>query len=83
MHVVLFYDTCRLYILHILFDPFMRLKRVGSVLSRSEIDPFFIYGIIQFGPKTGLARDKRSANEPCKNYLEIEIPEKYILEKCT
>ena len=55
MHVVLFYDTCRLYILHILFDPFMRLKRVGSVLSRSEIDPFFIYGIIQFGPKTGLA----------------------------
>ena len=32
----------------------MRLKRVGSVLSRSELDPF-IYGIIQFGPKTGLA----------------------------
>ena len=29
---------------------------MGSVLSRSELDPFFIhvYGIIQFGPKTGL-----------------------------
>ena len=33
-----------------------RLKRMGSVLSRSELDPFFIHvnGIIQFGPKTGL-----------------------------
>ena len=28
---------------------------MGSVLSRSELDPFFIYSIIQFGPKTGLA----------------------------
>ena len=28
------------------------LKRLGSVLSRSELDPFFIYGIIQVGPKT-------------------------------
>ena len=36
---------------------FRRLKRVGSVLSRSELDPFLYisHGIIQFGPKTGLA----------------------------
>ena len=33
---------------------FYIFQRLDSVLSRSELDPFFIYGIIQFGPKTGL-----------------------------
>ena len=45
------------YTYDILFDFFKRLKRVGSVLSSSELGPFpyTVYGIIQFGPKAGLA----------------------------
>ena len=40
--IILFQETCRLYILHILFD-FLgvpRMKPVGSVFSRSKLDPF-------------------------------------------
>ena len=40
---------------NLLFWFFKDLKQVGSVLSRSGLDPLLYYGIIQFGPKTGLA----------------------------
>ena len=34
---------------------FQAFEASGYVLSRSELDPFFIYGMIQFEPKAGLA----------------------------
>ena len=40
-NIILFYQNCRLYILLFhTFSFFRRLKRVGSVLSKSELDPF-------------------------------------------
>ena len=33
----------------------MRLKRVGNVLSRSELDPFLYIWYQTVGPETGLA----------------------------
>ena len=43
------------YTFYTYFMIFRLLKRVGSVLSSSELDPFFIYANIQFGPKADLA----------------------------
>ena len=51
----LFYETCRLYILHILFDFWGDLKRVGSVLSRSELDPFLYAWYHTVRTKSGLS----------------------------
>ena len=54
-NIVLFYETCRSTIIHIVFKILLwRLKRVVFYLGQNKT-AFFINGSVQFRPKSGLA----------------------------